>query len=109
MQGGASLDTRVLCGDGRESTWLCAGSTALHLASARGSVAIALALLEAQASRPGKRVEMPCHPFRRRQPSQHCAALRRGCYSTSAGRSEACARRISAHASTMIVYCSFHV
>ncbi len=55
FQGGASLDTRVLCGDGRESTWLCAGSTALHLASARGSVAIALALLEAQASRPGER------------------------------------------------------
>ena len=56
MQGGASVETRVLGGDGRESMWLCAGSTALHLASARGSVAIALALLEAQASRPGERL-----------------------------------------------------
>jgi hypothetical protein len=54
IRAGASLDSQIAGGRARAtSNWMCAGSTALHLACARGMPTVAAILLDAQAANPG--------------------------------------------------------
>jgi hypothetical protein len=62
IRAGASLDSQIAGGRARAtSNWMCAGSTALHLACARGMPTVAAILLDAQAANPGERHETVAH------------------------------------------------
>lgn len=55
IRAGAALDSQIAGGRSRPSSnWMCAGSTALHLACARGLPSVAAILLDAQAADPGE-------------------------------------------------------
>ena len=60
VQHGASVSAQIM--GSSQTPWLSRGSTALHIAAARGSHTVAQALLEAQGQDPGVLlVQQRCH------------------------------------------------